>query len=69
VMDVRPSAHKSAIAIRPSSTTGIAYEPVTRAYAEALHSVLTGGKPAAAAAAELEQQLVGITGFKTGPPR
>ncbi|MET0556763.1 MAG: extracellular solute-binding protein [Vicinamibacteria bacterium] len=69
VMDVRPSAHRSAVAIRPSATTGGSYEPVTRAYAQSLHAVLTGEKPAAAAAAELEEQLVAITGFKTGPPR
>jgi trehalose/maltose transport system substrate-binding protein len=69
VMDARPSAHRSAVAIRPSGVAGAAYEPVTRAYAESLHAVLTGEKAPAAAAAELEAQLVAITGSKAGPPR
>jgi hypothetical protein len=47
---------------------GAKYEDVTRAYIEELHSVLTGEKPPAAAAAELERQLVEITGFQTGAP-
>jgi len=31
--------------------------------------VLTGEKSAPAAAASLENELVGVTGFKKGPPR
>ena len=69
VLDSRPNVHKSGIAIRPSNIGGVSYEPITRAYIDSLHSVLTGKKSAAAAAAELEQKLVKITGFKTGPPR
>lgn len=53
---------------RPSSETGARYEQVTRAYIATVHSVLTGEKSAALAAASLEKQLSGITGFKIGPP-
>ena len=59
---------RARIAVRPSSIAGRSYEPVTRAYADSLHSVLTGEKSAAEAAVELEKELVAITGFKTGPP-
>jgi trehalose/maltose transport system substrate-binding protein len=57
------------LAIRPSSETGTHYEEVTRAYIDAVHSVLTGEKSAPEAAADLEKQLVRITGFKIGPVR
>jgi trehalose/maltose transport system substrate-binding protein len=53
---------------RPSSVTGQKYEEVARAYIRAVHSVLTGKTTAPEAAAGLEKELVGITGFKTGPP-
>ena len=53
---------------RPSSLTGPKYEDITRAYIRAVHSVLTGKSTAPEAAADLEKALVGITGFKTGPP-
>ena len=52
---------------RPSISAGAKYEDVTRAYIRAVHSVLTGEKIPSAAAAELEKELVGITGFGTGP--
>jgi hypothetical protein len=42
---------------------------VSRAYIDAVHSVLTGQKQAPAAAAELEQQLIEITGFSAVPYR
>jgi len=58
----------TSLAIRPSSETGTHYEEVTRAYIDAVHSVLTGEKSAPEGAADLEKQLVRITGFKTGPP-
>src|SRR5262249_33723236 len=54
---------------RPSNVTGHAYEDVTQAYIEAVHSVLTGERSAPIAAAALEKQLVSITGFKTGAPK
>jgi trehalose/maltose transport system substrate-binding protein len=56
------------IVIRPSMLLGKNYEDVSRAYAEAVHSVLTGKKSAPAAAAELEAVLEHITGFPKGPP-
>ena len=54
---------------RPSNVTGHAYEDVTRAYFQAVHSVLTRERSAPMAAAALEKQLVAVTGFKTGPPK
>lgn len=49
---------------RPSTVTGKQYGAVSEAYFRALHSVLTGEKNAANAAADLEGELVRITGFK-----
>jgi len=54
---------------RPSNVTGKKYEDVTNAYIQAVHSVLTGDKGAPEAAATLENELVRITGFRTGPPQ
>ena len=56
------------LAIRPSNVTAGKYEEVSKAYYEAVHSVLTGKESAQGAGAQLERQLVQITGFKTGPP-
>ena len=53
---------------RPSNITGERYQDVSDAYIHAVHSVLTGEKPAPDAAAALENELVRITGFKTGSP-
>jgi trehalose/maltose transport system substrate-binding protein len=53
---------------RPSAVVGRNYEEVSRAYAGAVHSVLTGKKSAPAAAAELEAELGHITGFPNSPP-
>ena len=61
-------AVRTRLVIRPSSETGSQYEQIARAYIDAVHSVLTGEKPAPQAAAALENELVRITGFKTGPP-
>jgi hypothetical protein len=49
--------------------TGHTYEQVTRAYIDAVHSVLSGKEHAGVAAAQLEKQLIRITGFKAGPPK
>jgi trehalose/maltose transport system substrate-binding protein len=57
------------IVARPSNVAGASYEQVARAYIAAVHSVLTGKTTAPKAAADLEQQLVQITGFRTGPPK
>jgi trehalose/maltose transport system substrate-binding protein len=54
---------------RPSMITGQAYEKVTTAYMQAVHSVLTHERSAPEAAAALERELVEITGFRTGPPQ
>ncbi len=56
------------IVSRPSTLLGRNYENVSRAYAEAVHSVLTGRNIAPKAAAELETELEHITGFPKGPP-
>lgn len=63
------SQQRSGVVSRPSSVTGRTYEQVARAYIGAVHSVLTGQRGAAEAAAELEKQLMKITGFTTGPPK
>jgi trehalose/maltose transport system substrate-binding protein len=54
---------------RPSAEAGARYEQVSEAYAAAVHAVLTGQKRPSEAAADLEKQLVQITGFRTGPPK
>jgi trehalose/maltose transport system substrate-binding protein len=59
----------SVIVDRPSTETGGAYKAVSQAYSDAVHSVLIGEKSAPQAAAELERQLIEITGFRPGPPR
>ena len=53
---------------RPSVSVGAKYENVTRACIRAVHSVLVGEKISSVAAAELEKELVEITGFGTGSP-
>jgi trehalose/maltose transport system substrate-binding protein len=63
------SQQSSQLVSRPSNVTGHAYEDVSRAYIQAVHSVLTRERSAPVAAAALEKQLVAITGFKTGPPK
>ena len=53
---------------RPSSVTGKLYGNVSEEYFKALHSVLTGERSAPSAAADLEKELIRITGFKTKIP-
>jgi len=60
--------HGGIVVARPSVVAGIKYEEVTRAYIQALHSVLTGKKAPSVAAAELEISLKKITGFSKGQP-
>jgi trehalose/maltose transport system substrate-binding protein len=62
-------AFQTGIVSRPSDVTGKKYQDVTGAYIQAVHSVLTGEKSAPEAAVALENELVGTTGFKTGPPQ
>jgi trehalose/maltose transport system substrate-binding protein len=57
------------IVVRPSIAAGSKYKEVTKAYFDAVHSVLTRQIGAPEAAAQLEKQLIEITGFRAGPPR
>jgi trehalose/maltose transport system substrate-binding protein len=66
--DLLSQAFRTGIVSRPSNVTGKKYQEVTDAYIKAVHSVLTGEKGAAEAAAALEDELVHTTGFKKGPP-
>jgi trehalose/maltose transport system substrate-binding protein len=65
---VKRSSLWDGVIARPSSIVGDKYERVTRAYINAVHSVLTGESAAGEAAASLEKELIAITGFKKGPP-
>ena len=65
----KPIQHGIDLVFRPSVEAGDRYRQVSAAYAAAVHAVLTGQKQAPEAAAELEKQLVQITGFRTGPPK
>ena len=57
-------AYDKGFAVRPSKETGKNYPAVSRAYFEAVHSVLIGNNPAAKAAADLQNELVRITGLE-----
>jgi trehalose/maltose transport system substrate-binding protein len=57
----------SGVVARPSTVAGEKYEQVSRAYIQAVRSVLLGQNRAPEAAASLQQELVRITGFKPGP--
>jgi trehalose/maltose transport system substrate-binding protein len=63
------SNQRTGIVARPSIASGSAYKQVSKAYIEAVHSVLTGKSGAAQAAAQLQNQLIEITGFRTGLPK
>ena len=56
------------IVSRPSMVVGRNYDDVSHAYAQAVHSVLTGKNSAPEVAAELETELEHITGFVKGSP-
>ena len=60
---------QASIVARPSVAAGSAYKQVSRAYIDAVYTVLTGQREAPEAAAELEKQLIEITGFTVGPPK
>ncbi len=53
------------IVSRPSIVSGAHYDEVSRAYSEAVHSVLARQSTASQAASKLEKELVRITGFET----
>ena len=63
------SNRRASIVARPSVAAGGAYKQVSKAYIDAVHSVLLGQKESPVAAAELEKQLIEITGFKAHPPK
>jgi len=54
---------------RPSVISGKHYAEVSRAYFSSVHSVLAGEVTAEKAVADLEADLVKITGFKAGKPQ
>jgi trehalose/maltose transport system substrate-binding protein len=64
----KPGESRGRLVARPSVAAGSKYEEVTRAYIGAVHAVLTGEKAPSVAAANLEKELVRITGFPTRPP-
>ncbi|WP_263351986.1 extracellular solute-binding protein [Acidicapsa acidisoli] len=57
------------VVARPSVVAGEKYGDVSKAYLQAVHSVLTREKAPSIAAADLEKELVAMTGFRTGPPK
>jgi len=59
--------HGAPVVARPSIAAGLKYEDVSRAYIQAVHSVLTGQENASVAAAALEKELIAITGFRPAP--
>jgi hypothetical protein len=62
------NGNQSGVARRPSDISGRAYDQVAKAYIGAVHSVLTGQRAAPDAAADLELQLIKITGFRARRP-
>src|ERR1700722_6429019 len=54
--------------LRPSTETGKKYPDVSRAYYMAVHEVLAGKKPAATALADLQAELMQITGLNAPAP-
>jgi trehalose/maltose transport system substrate-binding protein len=59
---------RAIVIARPTNVSAEHYDQVSKAYSVAVHSVLAGDKNASDAASELEQDLVRITGLRTGPP-
>lgn len=55
--------YQKAAVLRPSTPAGRAYPGISRAYFEAVHAVLTAKKTAAKAAADLQAELVRVTGL------
>ena len=53
---------------RPSTETGKKYSALSRAYFMAVHEVLTQNKNAATALADLQTELIQITGLNTPAP-
>jgi hypothetical protein len=53
---------------RPSTETGKKYPALSRAYFMAVHEVLSRKRPVAAALADLQNELMQITGMKAPAP-
>ena len=66
--DFAHAGRPTGVVNRPATIVGQRYEDVDHAYIRAVRSVLMGKTKAPEAARDLEKQLVGITGFRTGPP-
>jgi trehalose/maltose transport system substrate-binding protein len=60
--------HGGGLVARPSVVAADKYDDVSRAYIRAVRSVLTREKIASVATADLEKELIEITGFRPGPP-
>lgn len=61
--------HRRDLTLRPSTITGKLYPDVSRAYYEAVHSVLTGEVTAVQAASALQVKLGQVTGLNAAVPR
>jgi trehalose/maltose transport system substrate-binding protein len=53
--------------VRPSTVTGELYNEISTVYFTAVHAILTGEAEAPDTLAELESELIDITGFEAGP--
>lgn len=60
--------HGGGVVARPSVVAAEKYDEVSRAYIRAVRSVLMREKSAPLAAADLEKELVALTGFRPGLP-
>jgi trehalose/maltose transport system substrate-binding protein len=60
--------HGGGVVARPSVVAAEKYDDVSRAYIRAVRSVLMREKTAPLAAADLEKELVALTGFRSGRP-
>jgi trehalose/maltose transport system substrate-binding protein len=69
VLDPQNRTQRGDVVSRPSNLSSGTYEAVTAAYIKAVHSVLTGHRNATDATADLEKDLVAITGLTIGPPQ
>jgi trehalose/maltose transport system substrate-binding protein len=62
------NAGESPWVVRPSTVAGSRYSAVSKSYYEAVHDILRSRADPAERLAHLERTLVGLTGFRTGPP-
>jgi hypothetical protein len=60
--------HGGGVVARPSVVAAEKYDEVSRAYIRAVRSVLMREKTAPLAAADLEKELIALTGFRPGLP-